>query len=203
MPAARHRTRSRRAVRAVAALGLALGAAACLSPFESRHEGQWNARDQILQSDASQVRLRAAQSRLFDCVDRTRILTAVVATMQDLGFMIEVLDEELGIASGTRLDATEGESWADPTYHLYDSQTLLTFARTYRSWGPFQHRSDLVRMTVTVRKRNDAQSVVRASAQFYLRAVEDPATYQQFFRALEQSLFLQAHEFEEAPAKSG
>jgi hypothetical protein len=48
-----------------------------------------------------------------------------------------------------------------------------------------------VRFTATVRKRNDAQLVVRTSAQFYLRAVEDPAPYQQFFRALEQALFLQ------------
>ena len=32
--------------------------------------------------------------------------------------------------------------------------------------------------------------VLRASAQFYLRAVEDPVPYQKFFRALEQALFL-------------
>jgi hypothetical protein len=49
---------------------------------------------------------------------------------------------------------------------------------------------------VTVRKRNDAQLVVRASAQFYLRAVEDPVPYQQFFRTLEQSLFLQGRSVE-------
>jgi hypothetical protein len=47
-------------------------------------------------------------------------------------------------------------------------------------------------MTVTVRKRNEAQLIVRASAQFYLRALEDPQPYQKFFRTLEQALFLQA-----------
>lgn len=67
----------------------------------------------------------------------------------------------------------------------------MLFTRHYLGWGPFHHRSDLVRLTVTVRKRNDTQVVVRASAQFYLRAVEEPELYQQFFRALEQSLFLQ------------
>jgi hypothetical protein len=71
---------------------------------------------------------------------------------------------------------------------------LLT--RSYRSWGPFYHRSDLVRMTVTVRKRSEAQLVVRASAQFYLRAVEDPVPYQQFFRTLEQAIFLEGHSIE-------
>jgi hypothetical protein len=177
--------------------GCCLWLSACLSPFESRHESQANARDQIWLSEQSQVKLRAAQSRAFDSTDRVRILTAVVATMQDLGFMVQVLDEELGIASGTRFVASEGEPWLDPSYHLYDDKSLLLFTRTYRSWGPFHHRSDLVRLTVTVRRRNDTQSVVRASAQFYLRAVEDPEPYQKLFRALEQALFLQAQLVEE------
>ena len=186
----------------VRCLVLVLPLAACLQPYESRHEGQWDATDQVLMSEASQVKLRAAQSRVFDTTDRTRILTAVVATIQDLGFMVDVLDEELGIVSGTRFDASEGEPWFDASYHLYDAQSLLLFSRTYRSWGPFYHRTDLVRVTITVRKRNDVQSVVRASAQFYLRAVEDAEPYQQFFRALEQALFLQGQLVDE-PAQGG
>ncbi|MCA9421328.1 MAG: hypothetical protein KC592_09925, partial [Nitrospira sp.] len=37
----------------------------CLTPYESRHENQWDAREQIWMSEASQVKLRAAQSRIF------------------------------------------------------------------------------------------------------------------------------------------
>lgn len=179
-------------------LGLLLPS--CMSQFEARHESQGDSREQIWMSEESQVKLRAAQSRVFDTTDKTRILTAVVATLQDLGFMIAVVDEDLGIVSGTRFDPSEGEPWLDPSYHLYDDQELLLFTKTRRSWGPFHHRTDLVRVTVTVRKRNEAQSVVRASAQFYLRAVEDPEPYQRFFRALEQSLFLQAQLLPAEPA---
>lgn len=50
---------------------------------------------------------------------------------------------------------------------------------------------DDVGVTVTVRMRNETQLVGRASAQYYLRAVEDPVPYQKFFRTLEQTLFLQ------------
>ncbi len=50
---------------------------------------------------------------------------------------------------------------------------------------------DVIGVTVTLRKRKETQLVVRASAQYYLRAVEDPAPYQKFFRTLEQALFLQ------------
>ena len=178
-------------------LGLPLSLSGCLSAYESRQEGQWDAREQIWLSEASQVRLRAAQSRAFDSTDRVRILTAVVATMQDLGFRIEVLDEQLGIVSGRRFDELESAGSHDPTYHLYDSQGLLLFARAFQSWGPFHHRNNIVRVTVTVRRRNEAQFVVRASAQFYLHAVEDPEPYQRFFRALEQSMMLEAHLIEE------
>ena len=165
----------------------------CPTPYEWRHEGQWDSRDQVWLSEQSQVKLRAAQSRVFDTTDRRRTIEAVIDTMQDLGFMVEVLDENLGIVSGKRFEPIETSSFFnDPFYHLYSDESLLVFTKSYRTWGPFWHRSDLVRLTITVRKRNEAQLVVRASAQYYLKAVEDPLPYQRFFRTLEQALFLQA-----------
>jgi hypothetical protein len=166
----------------------------CPTPYEWRHENQWDSREQIGMAEASQVKLRAAQSRVFDTNDSRRILEAVVSTMQDLNFEVQVLDEELGVISGKLLMSFERPGfYSDRSYYLYDDQSLLLFSRNYRTWGPFWHRSDLVRLTVTVRKRNDKQSVVRASVQFYLKAVENPELYQAFFRTLEQSLFLEGH----------
>ena len=174
-------------------VGLCLLLQGCPTPYEWRHQDQWDSREQIWLSEQSQVKLRAAQSRVFDTTDRQRTLEAIVDTMQDLGFMVEVLDEDLGIVSGKKLEPIEGPGLGtDPFYHLYDDQSLLIFTKAYRTWGPFWHRSDLVRLTITVRKRNEAQLVVRASAQYYLRAIEDPAPYQKFFRTLEQALFLQS-----------
>jgi len=169
----------------------------CPSPYELRHENQWDSREQIGMSEASQVKLRAAQSRVFDTSDSRRILQAVISTMQDLNFKVQVLDEELGVVSGKFLMSFERPYYTDLSYNLYDDQSLLIFSRNFHTWGPFWHRSDLVRMTVTVRKRNEKQSVVRASVQFYLQAVENPEPYQMFFRTLEQSLFLEGHSFQE------
>ena len=177
------------------AVGLWLPLTGCPTPYEWRHEGQWDSRDQVWLSEQSQVKLRAAQSRVFDTTDRRRTIEAVIDTMQDLGFMVEVLDENLGIVSGKRFEPIETSSFFnDPFYHLYSDESLLVFTKAYRTWGPFWHRSDLVRLTITVRKRNEVQLVVRASAQYYLKAVEDPLPYQKFFRSLEQALFLQARE---------
>ena len=164
------------------------------SPYEWRHENQWESRDQIWLSEASQVKVRAAQSRVFETADRLKTLQAVVSTFQDLGFTVEVSDEVLNIVSGKKFVNLEGgEFWSDPSYYMYRDDGLLIFTKKYRSWGPFYHRSDLVRLTATIRPRGETQLVVRASAQYYLGAVEDPASYQRFFRTLEQALFLQAN----------
>lgn len=176
-------------------LAVATFCTAC-SPYEMRHDNQSDARTQIWLSEESQVKVRAAQTRVFDTKDRRKMLQAIVMTLQDLNCKIEVLDEELGIVSGKKFVDLEEPTFIDPSYFLYQPDTLLFLTRNYRAWGPFYQRSDLVRLTVTVRNRNDVQLVVRASAQFYLRAVEDPLPYQQFFRTLEQAVFLEGHSVE-------
>ncbi len=156
----------------------------------NRLEIQSDSHIQIWLSEQSQVKVRNAQSRFFDTTDKRKMLEAVIATFQDLGFQIEVLDETLGIISGKKfLDDERPGTTGLPTYLLYDEESLVIFQRSYRTWGPFQKRSDLVRMTVTIRARNVEQLIVRASAQYYLRPVETAEIYVKFFATLEQSLF--------------
>lgn len=120
--------------------------------------GCGTSRQQVLATDSSQVQLRSIQTRVFDTTDRERTLRTVIATLQDLSFVIDKADATLGSVSATKLDR-------------------------YR-----------LRMTVTVRRRGQTQTLVRASAQYNLRAVEDPLPYQQFFSALEKAMFLTAQE---------
>lgn len=164
--------------------------------YESRHQNQWNSREQIWLSETSQLKVRAAQTRGFDTTDRRRMFESIIATMQDLDFTVEVLDEELGIVSGKKFIEIEQPYGTDPSYLLYRPDTLLLLTRNFNTWGPFQHRSNLVRFTATIRTRGESQLIVRASAQFYLQPVEEPGPYQQFFRALEQALFLQGQSVE-------
>jgi hypothetical protein len=174
---------------------LALALQGC-SAYEMRHENQWNSREQIWLSESSQLKVRAAQSRVYDTTDRRRLLEAIVSTLQDLDFKVEVLDEDLGIVSGKKLVEIEEPFGTDPSYLQYRPDTLLLLTRNYRTWGPFWHRSNLVRFTTTIRPRGETQLIVRTSAQFYLQAVEEPLPYQQFFRTLEQSLFVQGQPVE-------
>ncbi len=155
-------------------------------------EIQWSSRSQILMSEDSQVKLRSIQSRVFDTRDRAKVLRAAVASMQDLFFDIDVLDEELGVVSGKKW-FNHDSAWSDhPTYYLYTTDELILFNSNFRTWGPFKYRNDLTRMTVTVRPKEETRLLVRASVQYNIRAVEDPETYQAFFNILQQSLFLAA-----------
>lgn len=117
-----------------------------------------SSKSQVMASDESQVQLRSIQSRAFDTTDKNKMLRTVMATLQDLGFVVDNADEVLGSVSATKLDR----------YAL--------------------------RMTVTVRPRGSSQVLVRANAQYQLQSVEDPEPYQQFYAALEKSIFLTAHQ---------
>jgi hypothetical protein len=106
------------------------------------------------------VQLRSFQSRAFETTDREKTLRTAIATLQDLGFVVDNADATLGTVSGTKLDG----------YAL--------------------------RMTVSVRPRGETQTLVRASGQYNVTPVEEPAPYQQFFAALEKSMFLSAQQVE-------
>ncbi len=125
---------------------------------------QTDSRQQALATAASQVQLRSFQTRAFDTTDRTKTLRTVMATMQDLGFVLDKADATLGSVSGTKFGRSEVGS-------------------------PYQ-----LRMTVTVRPRGESQTLVRANAQYQLEAIEDAGPYQDFFVALEKAMFLTAHQ---------
>lgn len=65
---------------------------------------QTDSRQQILASSQSAVQLRSFQSRAFDTTDRARVLRTTISTLQDLGFVIDKADSNLGTVSATKLN---------------------------------------------------------------------------------------------------
>jgi hypothetical protein len=111
----------------------------------------------------SMLKLRSVQTRAFETTDKNRVMRGVIATLQDLGFMVTGADAALGTVSGRKF--------------------------TQDSAG-VPHE---LRVTVTVRPRDERQMLVRANAEFNNKPVEDPAAYQNFFNALGRSIFLVAN----------
>ncbi len=153
-------------------------------------EIQWNSKDQILMSEKSQVKMRSIQTRVFDTTNRAVIMRAIISSLQDLYFDIDVIDHESGIISGKKLYQS-GDGWENnPTYYSYKTDNLVIFSSNYRTYGPFQYRNNLTRISVTIRPKGETQLNVRASLQHNIRAIEDPEIYQNFFKLLGQSQFL-------------
>lgn len=58
---------------------------------------------QLLATDESQVRLRSIQTRAFDTTDSEKMLRTVMATLQDLEFVINDASLDLGTVTATKL----------------------------------------------------------------------------------------------------
>lgn len=113
-----------------------------------------------------QLQVRSYQTRAFETNDREKTLRAIIATMQDLGFVIDKADAVLGNVSGTKLAGYE-----------------LRMTATIRPRGFSQ-------LTV----RTSAQYKANGKANTAAVPIEDPATYRDFFAALAKSLFLEAQD---------
>jgi hypothetical protein len=137
---------------------LLLGASALVSGCMTPTTGVLAAGDQL--------QTRSYQTRAFDTADREKTLRAVIATMQDLGFVIDKADATLGSVTGTKLRVYE-----------------LRLTATVRPRGATQV---LVRVNAQYKSQPQAIAI----------PVNDPATYRDFFSALGKSLFLEAQEVE-------
>lgn len=65
---------------------------------------QTDSKQQVLAVTKSQVELRSFQTRAFDTTDKEKTLRTVMATLQDLSFVLGKADAVLGTVSGTKLD---------------------------------------------------------------------------------------------------
>lgn len=113
-------------------------------------------------SDALQQ--RSYQTRAFATADQAQTLRAIIATLQDLGFVIEKADAALGSVSGTKLSG-------------YEIRLTVTVR-------PRQAGQLLVR----------ASAQFKPGPNVSASAIQDPKPYQDFFAALARSLFLEAQE---------
>lgn len=116
-------------------------------------------KEQVLKADQSQVQLRSIQTRVFDINDKEKMMRTIISTLQDLDFVIDRADLDLGSVTASKFTA-----------------------------------NTLLKITVMVRPRSEGQLLVRANAQYGIKAIEDPEPYQDFFSSLEKAIFLTAHQ---------
>ena len=150
------------------------------------------------------LEVREIQTREFEGVNDSEILSATMGVLQDLGYAIDEIDRELGVLSASkRADAT------DPTEVLgriaLDAMScVLTFliACDNENYLKSDDMQD-IRLTVVVLPSEDKQSMnsVRVTMQRVIwdrdgrisnqATITDPEVYQAFFIKLDKSVFLE------------
>jgi len=65
---------------------------------------QTTSMNQVMETSESQVAIRQIQTRAFDTTNHSKTLRTIIATLQDLGFVIDKADNDLGTVSGTKLN---------------------------------------------------------------------------------------------------
>lgn len=80
-------------------LTIPLSVVLCCSGCTPRH-----ARILDTEESQSQLQLRQIQSRMFETSDKEKTLRSVISTLQDLNFVIDKADLDLGTVSATKLD---------------------------------------------------------------------------------------------------
>jgi hypothetical protein len=119
--------------------------------------------DRLLDMDTSQVQLRSIQSRA-SATDKEKTMRAIIATLQDLGFMLDRADYTLVVVTASKARADVMQVPA------------------------------ALMVTVTVRPKGEKQLLVRANAEYQRGPVTEPKPYQNFFNSLEKAMFLEAHQ---------
>lgn len=82
----------RHALRISLAIVIALSASGCPTTQQ-----------RLLDSNVDQLKMRSIQTRSFDTADRKAVLRATIATLQDLGFVVDKADADLGTVTATKL----------------------------------------------------------------------------------------------------
>ena len=57
---------------------------------------------QAFETEESQVQLRSMQTRAYDTTDKSMMMQTVISTMQDLDFVLDKADYDIGSVTGTQ-----------------------------------------------------------------------------------------------------
>ncbi len=141
------------------------------------------------------LQIRQVQTRIYDTNDSNQLITASAHVLQDLGYVVDNSDFDLGLLTCYKdRDATQaGQVVA----------RILVGLLTGADMGNDVAQRIKVTMVVTPVKGSKERHVVRTS---FVRAITnshkitryelilEPAIYQSFYDKLSQSIFLTAHE---------
>jgi hypothetical protein len=150
---------------------------------------------EALELSPESLRLRQLQTRRFDSKDEKALLAAGAGVLQDLGFILDESEPELGVivASKDRSAVEPGQVMASILMALLgapmpiDKNQKIRASLVSRPVGEGEE-STLVRVTFQRIVWNTERRITKTEP------LDDPEFYQEFFSRLSKAVFLDAHE---------
>ena len=137
---------------------------------------------------------RAMQNRKYETTDENRILLACAGVLQDLGFILDESDTDLGLIAGSKMRSA---------HDLRQKVAAILIGTVFMSYVPTD-KEQKFRASVTTRPAGENHINVRVTFQRIVwNATDDvtkreplkkPEIYQEFFDRLSRSVFLDAQQ---------
>ncbi len=140
---------------------------------------------------------RQQQTRIFDTEDEARVLAASSAVLQDLGFLIDESEQQLGLLVGSKM-----RSAINPV-----EVTLMYILAIMAQTDPIYSERQLMRISLVTTPSKQAATpgvAVRVTFQrivysnkgghLKLETLGTPEIYEEFFAKLSKALFLEGKE---------
>lgn len=129
----------------------------------------------------SQLQVREIQSRVYDAIDETAALRAVIAALQDEGYIISLANDRLGLVTGG-LEIEDVDGWN----RFWGRNTYRT-ARRVEASATVQGRPDGIRIRINI----VAKSLTNTGGILTSEPIVNRAEYQRLFDRIDKSLFLE------------
>ncbi len=147
-----------------------------------------------LQLSSESLKFRQMQTRKYETNDESKILSSGASLMQDMGYVINEIETELGVLVGSKVrDASDA------------AQTILILALSALAGTPATFdKEQMLRMALVTNPVNKKEIAVRVTFQRIVfnnqgqisarEPIIDEKVYKEFFNKLSKSVFLEAHE---------
>ena len=135
----------------------------------------------------SQIQIRQLQTREYDVQNETSVIKAVIAALQDEGFIISTANPELGLITAAMEvrdedKATKGwaEFWYGPGMGTYQT------TKRFEASATVQKHKNVIRVRINI----VAKAITNAGGIVWSQPVYDAKIYQNIFAKVDKSLFL-------------
>lgn len=156
----------------------------------------------VLSVPQASLQLRQLQSRRYDTTEEKFILSAVLQTLQDMGYSVDEAEPKLGVLVASR----QADARDQKQYALATTLALLNAFSGTPSSSPFEgldHVQKIRASVVTQPTQKGRAILVRLTLQRIvwdreghltrMETLSQPQLYQGFFERLNKAVFLEGH----------